>query len=222
MSNDNQSAGDRQATGANIVDAIGSAVKDNPLPAALIGMGLVWLFTGGRAPLRAGVGAAASGLSAIGGRLNDQVASAARAVSDTATSAGDAVRSGANSMANAAPTTEGLRSTLSDLFQRQPLLLGAIGLGIGAGVAASIPATETEKGYLGEASAEFQSKALGIASEGAHRATNVASAVATTISNEARVQGLTPDSLKSTVADAGRKIKAVAEQAGEAVQKQMQ
>jgi hypothetical protein len=45
--------------------------------------------------------------------------------------------------------------------------------------------------------------------------------VATTIANEARVQGLTADALKSSVTDAGRKIKVVADQAGEAVRKQM-
>jgi hypothetical protein len=125
-------------------------------------------------------------------------------------------------VANAATAPGGVRSRLSDLFQRQPLLLGAIGLGIGAGVGASMPTTVTEKQYLGDASTEFQAKALGVANEGAQRASNIASAVATTIANEARVQGLTTDTLKTSVAGAGRKIKAVADQAGEAIQKQMQ
>jgi hypothetical protein len=213
---------DNQNAGTELVNAIGSAVRNNPLPAVLIGMGFVWLFTGGRAPLKAGMGAASSGLSAIGGRLNEQVTSAGRTIGETATSAADAVRSGVVSMANAAPAPEGIRSTLGDLFQRQPLLLGAIGLGIGAGVGASLPTTDTEKQYLGDASAEFQAKALGVANEGAQRATDIASAVATTIANEARVQGLTADTLKSTVVDTGRKMKIVADQASEAVQKQMQ
>jgi hypothetical protein len=206
------------ATETNLVTAIESAVRDNPLPAALIGMGLVWLFTGGRTPLKA----AADGLWTMGGGANEQVASAGRTIADTATSAADAVRSGLVSVANAAKGPEGVHSRLSDLFQRQPLLLGAIGLGIGAGVGASMPTTVTEKQYLGDASAEFQAKALGVANEGAQRASTIASAVATTIANEARVQGLTTDTLKSSVADAGRKIKAVADQAGEAVQRQMQ
>jgi hypothetical protein len=213
---------DNQNAGTELVNAIGSAVRNNPLPAVLIGMGFVWLFTGGRAPLKAGMGVASSGLSAIGGRLNEQVTSAGRTVGETATSAADAVRSGVVSMANAAPAPEGIRSTLGELFQRQPLLLGAIGLGIGAGVGASLPTTDTEKQYLGDASAEFQAKALGVANEGAQRATDIASAVATTIANEARVQGLTADTLKSTVVDTGRKMKIVADQASEAVQKQMQ
>jgi hypothetical protein len=211
-----------QDTGTDLVNAIGSAVRDNPLPAALIGMGLLWLFAGGRAPLKVGLSAVGGGLSSMGGRANEQVASAGRAIADTATSAAGAVRSGVVSMAYAAPAPEGVRSTLSDLFQRQPLLLGAIGLGIGAGVGASMPTTDTEKQYFGDASAEFQAKALGVAQEGAQRATDIASGVATTIANEARVQGLTSDELKSSVTNAGRKIKLVADQASEAVQKQMQ
>jgi hypothetical protein len=215
MSHHNESAR------TDIVNAMGSAIRDNPLPAALIGMGLVWLFSGGRTSLKAGLGAAASGLSAIGQRVNDQASLAGRSVADSAASATDAVRSGIVSMANGSPSRESVRSTLSDLFQRQPLLLGAIGLGIGAGVGASMPTSDTEKQYFGDASAEFQAKALGIANEGAQRATDIASGVATTIANEARVQGLTANALKSSVTDAGRKIKVVADQAGEAVRKQM-
>jgi hypothetical protein len=209
-------------TGIDLVNAIGGAVRNNPLPAALIGMGLVWLFTGGRSPLKTGLDAAASGLFTMGGRVNEQVASAGRTIADTATSTADDVRAGAISMANAAPGPQGVRATLNDLFQRQPLLLGAIGLAIGAGVGASIPSTDAEIQYLGDASAEFQTKALGVANEGAQRVTDIASGVATTIAQEARVQGLTPDMLKSSVVDAGQKLKLVADQAGEAVKRQMQ
>jgi hypothetical protein len=207
MSNENAAAG------TDFANAIGGAVRDNPLPAALIGMGLVWLFAGGRAPLKSGLGAAASGLSALGGRINEQVASTGRSIADTATSAADSTRTGVTSMANAVQAPVGIRATLNDVFQSQPLLLGAIGLAIGAGIAASLPVTDAEKEYLGDASAEFQSKAMGIANESAQRASDIASGVATTIANEARVQGLTPDALKSSVIDAGHKLKRVVDQA---------
>jgi hypothetical protein len=214
MSNENAAAGTDFAT------AIGGAVRDNPLSTALIGMGLVWLF-GGRAPLRNGIGGAASGLSALGGRINEKVAATSRSIADTATSAAEGARTGVSTMANAVQSPPGLRSTLNDLFQRQPLLLGAIGLAIGAGVAASLPVTDAEKEYLGDASAEFQSKAMGIATESAQRASDIASGVATTIANEARVEGLTPAALMSSVLDAGNKLKRVADEASDAVQKQM-
>jgi hypothetical protein len=82
--------------------------------------------------------------------------------------------------------------------------------------------TDAEKEYLGDASAEFQSKAMGIANEAAQRASDIASGVATTIANEAHIQGLTPGALKSSVIDAGHKLKHVADHASEAFQKQMQ
>jgi hypothetical protein len=212
---------DTTNAGSDLVNAIGSAVRDNPLPAALIGIGILWLFTGGRGPAKAGLGAAADGLSPMGGRVSEQAASAGRTIADTVASAADSVRSGVVSMANATTAPEGGRSALRDLFQRQPLLLGAIGMGIGAGVGASMASTDTEKQYFGDASAEFQAKALGAAKDGAQRASNIASGVATAIANEARVQGLTADALQSSVTDAARKIKLVADQASEAVQTRM-
>src|ERR1700679_945508 len=84
----------------DFANAIGGAARDNPLPAALIGMGLGWLFAGGRVPLKNGLGAAASGLSALGGRFNEQVAPG-RSIADTATPAADSARTGVTSMASA-------------------------------------------------------------------------------------------------------------------------
>ena len=43
-----------------------------------------------------------------------------------------------------------VRSSLSDLFRAQPLALGALGLAIGAGIAAALPSTEVEAEYFGE------------------------------------------------------------------------
>jgi len=45
-----------------------------------------------------------------------------------------------------------VQQNLSDLFERQPLLLGAVGLAIGAGIASSIPITEAEKTVMGQTS----------------------------------------------------------------------
>ena len=52
-----------------------------------------------------------------------------------------------------------VRSNLSDLFKAQPLALGAIGIAIGAGIAAALPATEIEADYLGETSDTVRKKA---------------------------------------------------------------
>jgi uncharacterized protein YqfA (UPF0365 family) len=115
-----------------------------------------------------------------------------------------------------------LQSTLGDLLQRQPLLLGAVGLAIGAGVGATLPTSQVEAEYLGEASAKLQAKARAIANEQTQRATNVAAGVKTAIAEEARVQGFTSDGLKETVNEVEEKIKRLADYAGKAAQEKLQ
>jgi hypothetical protein len=49
-------------------------------------------------------------------------------------------------------TLERARSSLSDIFERQPLVLGAIGLAIGAAVADAFQTSEIENEWVGELS----------------------------------------------------------------------
>jgi len=222
------------ATRVDFVNALGNAVRENPLPAALIGMGLVWLFTGARSP-NAGFGAVAGGLSKVGAQVNEGARSFGQTISSTVGSAGDSVREEsaaasraasdaalsltdtAREFASAAPAVSSqlfstARSNLSDLMQRQPLLLGAIGLAIGAGVAAAVQATPAEKELLGRASGDFQRDARDFAADQTRRATSVAAGVATAVAQEARVQGLTPGGIKGKANEIGQKMKNVFDQ----------
>jgi hypothetical protein len=200
-------------TGTDFANTIGGAVRDNPLPAALIGMGLVWLLTGGKSPMKAAFSAAGDGLSTLGAQMTEGVRSAGGAVTDTAASAVEGVRARA-SVGN-------MRSTVGGLLQRQPLLLGAIGLAIGAGVGASLPISDIETEYLGDASAEFQAKARAVANEQRERASDVATGVKTAIAEEVRVEGLTPDKLKLTASEVEQRIKNLADYAGTAVREKL-
>ena len=205
----------KSETGTDFVSAVGAAVRDNPLPAALIGMGLVWLLmTGGKPLMKAPFGAAGSGLSTLGASMSDAARSAGRVVGDRAASAVEGVRA-ETSVAN-------MRSMAGNLFQQQPLLLGAVGIAIGVGVGASLPTSQVETEYLGDASAEFQAKARAFAHEQTGRASNVASGVKTAIAEEARVQGLTPDKLKSDANKVEKTIKNLAEYAGAAAREKLQ
>jgi hypothetical protein len=106
-----------------------------------------------------------------------------------------------------------VRGGMSDLFQSQPLAIGAVGLAIGAAIAASFPTTETEADYLGETSDFVKCKASAIAGEQVERATEVGKKVAEAVADEARRQGLTVDGLKAAATDlsnkAGRVVGAV-------------
>ena len=108
---------------------------------------------------------------------------------------------------------EDMRDNLGDLFRSQPLAIGAVGLAIGAAIAASFPTTETEAEYLGETSDFVKEKASELIGEQVERVTEVGQNVVKAVSDEARQQGLTAEGLKATAADLSKKAGRVAEAA---------
>jgi hypothetical protein len=168
---------EKSAVGGDFLSDIGAAVRSNPLPAALIGMGLVWLFSSGRSSVKAGFGGTVDGLANIGLNASETARALSRSIGNTVTSAGeglgdsgtaaaqkasDVASSLSESVSSAAvrfaPTFDGqflatAHANMAHLIQRQPLMLGAIGLAIGAGVAASLPPTAAEVDLVGDASA---------------------------------------------------------------------
>jgi hypothetical protein len=91
------------------------------------------------------------------------------------------------------------------VFERQPLLLGAVGIAIGAGIAASIPATEVENRVMGQAS-DFVRDAV---SEKTAEIKKMADAGL----HEARAQGLTPGAAGDALRTIRDKAGALAERA---------
>jgi hypothetical protein len=171
--------------------SLSGAIQSHPLPAALIGMGLVWLFSGGKSLLTAGGG------DADGGGVK-------RVVSD-ATSIGVS-----NSRVFAAA-----QSNIADLMDRQPLVLGAIGLGVGAAMAAALPSTAVEDDLLGQASADLQTRTRVVAADVTERVADLADGVTAAITTEAQAQGLTAESPKQSTRDAGRKVQNIVAQSTE-------
>jgi hypothetical protein len=110
-----------------------------------------------------------------------------------------------------------VRSNLSDLFRAQPLALGALGLAIGAGIAAALPSTEVEAEYFGESSDTIKAQAKEFATEQTARAKTLAESVVGAVSEEARNQGLTVEGAKSAAGDVTSKVKRVLDAAGKPV-----
>jgi hypothetical protein len=115
-------------------------VKTHPLPATLTGIGIAWLMAvGNKQPSQASSYGESTGPT-IGERMHgigDRVQSAKERASQLGSSARqqlDRARSGWDSMLN-----------------HHPLALGAIGLAIGAVVAAMAPRTEKEDRLMGQA-----------------------------------------------------------------------
>jgi hypothetical protein len=175
-------------------------------------------FDATRSTLRTGSDAigerVASMKGAVSERASDALDSAARYGREYADAASEYVSSMPGASAEIFGT---VRSNLSDVFRAQPLALGAIGLAIGAGIAAALPATELEADYLGEAGDTVKAKATEFAEETADRVTKVAGNVLEAAAQEARRQGLTLEGAKSAAGDISAKVSRIAETAGNSI-----
>jgi hypothetical protein len=116
----------------------------------------------------------------------------------------------------AAEMFDTVSSNLSDIFRAQPLALGAIGIAIGAGIAAALPSSEVEATYLGETSDTVKAKAAEFATEGVDRAAGLAGDVMTAVTEEARIQGLTVEGARSAAGTIREKVRRVMDAAGKA------
>lgn len=233
--------------GSDFIQDLGDAVRKNPLSAALIGMGVLWLFAGSRPVERVGDFARSSGLDRIPDAAS-YAADAARstlrsgtdAVGERVASAKDVVKDGvvdaldsatrygreyadtASEYVTSIPGSsaeifDAVRSNLTDLFKAQPLALGAIGIAIGAGIAAALPATEIEADYLGETSDTVRKNAAQFAAEQTDRVTTVAEAVVNAVKEEAATQGLTLEGAKAAAGDISAKVSRVADASGKSI-----
>ena len=160
-----------------------------------------------------------SGLKESAGSVTDAAASTLDAVRERGASTLDNVADYGRGMPEPGAVFDTARDGLSELFRAQPLALGAIGLAIGAGIAAALPKTDVEDAYLGEVSQTVKTQAAEIAGQQVDKATALASDVVEAASAEARKQGLTPDGAKAAVDDitgrVGRVVDAAKNSVGE-------
>lgn len=214
--------------GSDFIKGLGDAARRNPISAALIGMGLVWLFAGGKTAAVPGdilqrtardrlPDAAKNTVNAA----HDRLASAADAVRETGSDGIETATRMATEYATFLPDSADIfgnvRDNLTDLFKAQPLALGAIGLAIGAGIAAALPATEIENSYLGETSETLKSKAAEIVGDQIEKASSLATDVVETVAEEARKEGLTLDGAKAAMSDLSGKVGRVVDAAEKSV-----
>jgi len=238
-----------QAT--NFVHDLGEAARRNPLSTALIGMGIAWLFSG-RAAGAASEMVRRAGIDRIPDAAGDAFDTAGSVVKSAVGTVGGSLSSAAAKLQNEAGTAlqtatqigreradmlsdyvqslpesgsdlmENARDNLRELFRAQPLALGAIGLAIGAGIAAALPATALEAEYLGETSDTVKEKAQEFASEQTARVMDVAEAAVTAATEEASRQGLTVEGVKSAASEMSSKLGRVVDAAGKSVSERAQ
>jgi len=182
-------------TQSGFFDSLVSAVRGNPLAAALIGGGAFWLLVGNdklksvansataaASPMVDGarnLRAATSGLQRTAApptapemdheesfRVGETLREAGSAASDAMSGAADKMRDrfgegvayareNLGNLANPLPGKEAFtkaQSSLAEVLERQPLVLGVVGLAIGAAVAGAFRSSDLENEWIGELS----------------------------------------------------------------------
>ena len=155
-------------SGANeFVQNLGGTAKQNPLPMALAGIGIAWLMALGRQPAQPqqGFGFTSSAASGGGmresmGSMKDKASGAMQGVSERVGSAKEQLSGSMGSMRERAGQMtdtarqqwDRARGGVDYLVHEQPLVLGAIGLAIGALLGGVAPRTRKEQEMMGEAS----------------------------------------------------------------------
>lgn len=166
-------------SGANeFVSNLGGSVKNNPLPVALVGIGIAWLMaTGNRKPPYAYTQSESSGPGMMQ-RASEGMSSARDSLSQTTRSAKERVgqlgQTARERMERVRSQAQRARSGYDTMVREQPLALGAIGLAIGACLAAVAPRTRQEDELMGEASDRLAEQAKAIGKEQLDRAKDAA------------------------------------------------
>jgi hypothetical protein len=220
---------DMAEKGSDFLKDLGDAARRNPMSAALIGMGIVWLFAGGKAGVGPGDLLERTGMDRVPEAAKDTFNAARDSVASTTNSAADTIRAAGIETAtrmgskytkllpDSANVVDNVRENLTDLFKAQPLALGAIGLAIGAGIAAALPNTNLENSYLGETSDNVRSKAVAIAGEQMDTVATVASDVVDAAKDGARKEGLSLDDAKAAMDGLSGKFGRVVDAAGKSL-----
>ncbi len=162
-------------------------LRENPIPIALIGLGVAWLAIGQtrrssdtsyrgagyyptyegydteeslRAKVKAKADAAkaklAAGAETAKHKLSDVQHMAADGVSDIRDKAGEYAHLAQD---KAGEYGRAAKRRFDDTLDSEPLVIGAIGLAVGAAIGASLPSTPVERRYIGPARAKVADRA---------------------------------------------------------------
>ncbi|QPC95405.1 hypothetical protein [Mesorhizobium sp. INR15] len=207
----------------SLLTTLKGQVQGNPLPVALVGIGLAWLMAGqkaapsvsevpaARAPLapdtrdafnyserlRGGAdtsGGLAGTLADAATKVGSIVSDATEGITSTASDAAHQLSEKAKSVSNAASDPAiKAAGAAADLLRQEPLILAALGLAFGTAVGALLPHTDFEDQQVGPTSEKLRDQANQLFEQGVEGAKDVAAQAYQTVKDEADKQGLGGD-----------------------------
>lgn len=222
-----QMAGDLASTSGHLAGTASGTVVDagsglidliqrNPVPAALVGIGLGWLYINRSAPepdLRAHSGShyrygpqaagqvgashaqdaeGSQGASHLVSRATEQAGDLASAAQERVGEMAGAVQEHVGEMAGSVMHgTKVAPGKVQRWIQERPMTAAAVAASLGAAAALWLPPTEIENDLMGSANDQLMGRAQQVASETLEKVQDVAQEVGSTVREEARSKGLT-------------------------------
>ncbi len=184
-------------------DGMMRTIRSNPIPAAMAGVGLAWLFMSrgsgrsSRSPATSYSGAASgSGYSdrtydAESGRY-ESGESRFGGVADTMKEKVSGITEQAQEKVTEVTKTGGAQvRRIEDTFFENPLAMAVVAIAAGLAVGLISPETSAERRVLGEASTEIRDKVSDMARETSEKVSTVAQRAVEETKNAARDEGLT-------------------------------
>jgi hypothetical protein len=107
-------------------------------------------------------------------------------------------------------------SGVGEIIQRNPLLVGGVGLTIGMLIASALPKSDIERNIMGSASAIARKRANEFAATQLDTVKGLASDAIADLAENANKEGLMPADLNAAAEDLGRRVRKVAESASDA------
>jgi hypothetical protein len=179
--------------GQQVLSKFVDQAKENPMPLAVMGLGLAWLMTtSNKAAARSTSyeerafapdrnGGLSDSFQAAGDKASELVSGARETISHAAGSAGDMGRAAAD---RATKYGQQAKRTFASILESEPLLIGAAGLLVGAAIGAALPATDAEDRALGPMRDKILDRGKDLAQSGMQQAGEVAQAAYSSVKSE--------------------------------------
>jgi hypothetical protein len=191
--------------GQQVLSKLVDQIKENPMPLAVMGLGLAWLmstkksadagydrYRGYEEPRSFAPYSDGGGMRDRMEALGDKASSAKDRLSDMGAAAGERGRQAVHGLGSAAGAAadraaqygDQAKQAFGSVLEREPLIIGALGLVVGAAIGASLPNTAVEDRAVGPLRDKVLDKGKELAQDGLQQASDVAQAVYTSAKEE--------------------------------------